>query len=263
MTNFNYLEAIMYLITYLLFICFIGVLVYGLKKYRKERRKGCIFVTAIVCLPLIYFVQQAAIFSLFFSNMCSFAQGDLKKAAVYVNIAAKLAVTPAQKSALYGELGQVYMAMKDGKTAIKYFDKAYKINGSYKVPANLLTSSQWPLLASMLYAYNEDYDKVYQIAKDADSYSVAAIASINQKDYKKALAYTNMCLAKSKSAANYSQRAYIYKKLNQNKLAQEDLNKAIAFCQENKKCIDRHNEVMNDSYWNFYIQKRKEYGFGK
>ena len=89
MADFNYFQAIMYLILYILIICFIGIIIYGVKKYKSEKRIGGIFVTIIVSLLLLYGINQLAIFNLFFSNKTSFAQGDYKKAAFYTGIAAK------------------------------------------------------------------------------------------------------------------------------------------------------------------------------
>lgn len=126
MADFNYFQAIMYLILYILIICFIGIIIYGVKKYKSEKRIGGIFVTIIVSLLLLYGINQLAIFNLFFSNKTSFAQGDYKKAAFYTGIAAKLALYPSQKSTLYGELGQIFMTMKDSITLLNVLKKLIK-----------------------------------------------------------------------------------------------------------------------------------------
>lgn len=129
------------------------------------------------------------------------------------------------------------MIIQEGKKAIEYFDKAYKIKGSYAYSDNFSILVSWPFFAGILYLLNGDYDKVYEIAKDTNSYGMAVTASIMQKDYKKALAYSNMNIRRSPIAINYSSRSYIHKKLNQDKLAEGDLQKAVSLCKCNTRCI--------------------------
>ena len=57
---YNFIQNAMYLIVYLLFIALIGVLVYGIKKYKREKRFGAIFVTALVSIFLFFLLNQAA-----------------------------------------------------------------------------------------------------------------------------------------------------------------------------------------------------------
>ena len=259
MADFNYFQAIMYLILYILIICFIGIIIYGVKKYKSEKRIGGIFVTIIVSLLLLYGINQLAIFNLFFSNKTSFAQGDYKKAAFYTGIAAKLALYPSQKSTLYGELGQIFMTMKDSNNAIKCFEKAYKINGnSYKISKKSSNQIPWQVFAAMLYTYSEDYNEVYKIADDAKLYQFATNAAILEKDYQKALGYANLSIIKSPKATEYSRRAYIYKKLNKNNLAQQDLNSAITLCKGNIKCLELNQKILNDNFQLEFQKKGKE-----
>ena len=111
---------------------------------------------------------------------------------------------------------------------------------------------------------NGDYDKVYEIAKDTNSYGMAVTASIMQTDYKKALAYSNMNIRRSPIAINYSSRSYIHKKLNQDKLAEGDLQKAVSLCKCNTRCIALQKERTKDSYWLSYAaNKKKKYGLAK
>ena len=87
---------------------------------------------------------------------------------------------------------------------------------------------------------------------------------IMQKDYKKALAYSNMNIRRSPIAINYSSRSYIHKKLNQDKLAEGDLQKAVSLCKCNTRCIALQKERTKDSYWLSYAaKKKKKYGLAK
>ena len=265
MASFNYLSAFMYLVLYLLIICFIGVVIYGVKKYRCEKRIGSIFVTLIVSLLLLFLTNQLAVCSLYFSSISRFVNKDYKIGLIYMNLAAHLSMTRSQKSACYGELGNIYMVMNDGKNAIKYYNKAYKTNGSY-VTENSYLTNRWPLSAGMLYSYAGEYDKVYQIANETGEYGLATLAAIYQKDFKKALGYSNLSLKQNKKRKQnlYTQRAYIYKKLNNNKLSQENLQKAISSCRGDKMCIDKQRKSLEDSYWiDFHNKNIQKYGLNK
>lgn len=261
---YNFIQNAMYLIVYLLFIALIGVLVYGIKKYKREKRFGAIFVTALVSIFLFFLLNQAAVICLYSQSLLSIGNYN-NSAGINCSLwAARLAIFPEQKSALYGELGKNYMILQEGKKAIEYFDKAYKINGSYAYSDNFSILVSWPFFAGMLYITNGDYDKVYKIAKDTNSYGLAATASIIQKDYKKALAYSNMNVRHVPIAISYSERSYIHKKLKHDKLAAEDLQKAISLCRGKEKCIGLQKARTTDNYWISYTEnKKKRYGLEK
>ena len=59
MTGVNFIQNALYLAVYLIFICLIGVLFYGVKKYKQEKRLGSIFVTALVSIFLLSCVYTA------------------------------------------------------------------------------------------------------------------------------------------------------------------------------------------------------------
>lgn len=264
MTGVNFIQNALYLAVYLIFVCLIGVLFYGVKKYKQEKRLGSIFVTALVSIFLFFLLNQAAVVCLYSQSLLSIGNYN-NSAGINCSLwAARLAIFPEQKSALYGELGKNYMILQEGKKAIEYFDKAYKINGSYAYSDNFSILVSWPFFAGILYLLNGDYDKVYEIAKDTNSYGMAVTASIMQKDYKKALAYSNMNIRRSPIAINYSSRSYIHKKLNQDKLAEGDLQKAVSLCKCNTRCVALQKERTKDSYWLSYAaNKKKKYGFAK
>ena len=54
MTGLNFIQNALYLAVYLIFVCLIGVLFYGVKKYKQEKRFGSIFVTALVSIFLFH-----------------------------------------------------------------------------------------------------------------------------------------------------------------------------------------------------------------
>ena len=176
MTGVNFIQNALYLAVYLIFICLIGVLFYGVKKYKQEKRLGSIFVTALVSIFLFFMLNQAAVVCLYSQSLLSIGNYN-NSAGINCSLwAARLAIFPEQKSALYGELGKNYMILQDGKKAIEYFDKAYKINGSYAYSDNFSILVSWPFFAGILYLLNGDYDKVYEIAKDTNSYGMAVTA---------------------------------------------------------------------------------------
>ena len=260
MSGFNFIEAIIYLVLYLLIISFAGVLIYGIKKYKKEKRISGIFVTALVSLFLLFIINQLAVTGLYFSSINNFVKKDYKKAAIFSEIGAKIAVFSSQKSTLYGEAGIDYMAMKNGEKALMSFEKAYKIKQPCRCTNNSYLKNDWTIFASMLYTYLGDYEKVYKLANDTGRYNTAAVAAICEKDYKKALGYTDLNLLKQKrSATLYGQRAYIYKKLKKDRLAQEDFQKAISLCRKSKTCTEIQYQQQNDNYWNKFTEKKKEY----
>ena len=262
---YNCISSFMYLVLYLLLICLVGVIIYGVKKYGNEKRAGCIFVTSIVSLFLLFLINQLAVINLYFSALSSFSQCDYKKSTIYFDIAAKLAVFRAQKTTLYGQLGETCMATGDGKRAMEYFEKAYRINGSYAISPGGYAGNLWPISAGMLYAYTGEYDKVYQITGDTRIYQLSIIAAIYQKDYAKALGYANLAMIKAKHSPNlFAQRAYIYKKLNKPQLAREDLQRAVLCCKNDKECIKLRYKQFEDDYWTaFRVKQLKKYGFDK
>ena len=260
MSGFNFLEAIIYLALYLFIIGFAGVLIYGIKKYNREKRIGGIFVTSLVSLFLLFIINQLAVTGLYFSSINNFVKKDYKKAAIFSEIGARITIFPSQKSTLYGEAGIDYMTMKNGDKALMSFEKAYKIKQPCRCKDNSYLKNDWTIFASMLYTYLGDYEKVYRLANDTGRYNTAAVAAICEKDYKKALGYTDLNLLKQKrSATLYGQRAYIYKKLKKDKLAQEDFQKAISLCRKSKTCTEIQYQQQNDSYWNKFSEKKKEY----
>ena len=100
---------------------------------------------------------------------------------------------------------------------------------SYAYSDNFSILVSWPFFAGILYLLNGDYDKVYEIAKDTNSYGMAVTASIMQKDYKKALAYSNMNIRRSPIAINYSSRSYIHKNLTRISLLREIYKKLFLY----------------------------------
>lgn len=264
MADFNYLEIFMYLVLYLLCICFVGVIIYGIKKYKREKRGGCIFVTVIVGLFLMFLIDQLAVVSLYFSSVNSFTKQEYERAKLFANSAAILSIFPSQKSALYGELGQIYMTNGEGEKAIKSFEKAYKINGSYVPSKNFATSSIWPVFAGMLYTASGNYEEVYKIANETKVYRLGLVAAVSAKDYKKAIGYSNLDIANLKNSSDYAKRAYIYKKLKKEKYAQDNMKMAIALCRGDKKCMETQYNILKDSYWtDFQAKQREKFGLGK
>lgn len=264
MADFNYLELFMYLVLYLLCICFVGVIIYGIKKYKQEKRGGCILVTTIVGLFLMFIIDQLAVVSLYVSNLSSFTKHEYERAKVFTNSAAILSIFPAQKSALYGELGQIYMTMGEGEKAIKSFEKAYKINGSYVPSKNFATSSIWSVFAGMLYTASGNYEEVYKIANETNIYRLGLVAAVFAKDYNKAIGYSNLDIANLKNSSDYAKRAYIYKKLKKEKLAQDSMKMAISLCHGDKKCMETQYSILKDSYWiDFQAKQRKKFGLEK
>ena len=69
MTGVNFIQNALYLAVYLIFICLIGVLFYGVKKYKQEKRLGSIFVTALVSIFLFFMLNQAAVVC-YTANLC-------------------------------------------------------------------------------------------------------------------------------------------------------------------------------------------------
>lgn len=174
-------------------------------------------------------LNQTAVVCLYSQSLLSFGNYNYPAGINCSLWAARLAISREQKSAMYGELGKNYMFLKEGAKAIEYFDKAYKINGSYAYSDNFSILVSWPFFAGILYLLNGDYDKVYEIAKDTNSYGMAVTASIMQKDYKKALAYSNMNIRRSPIAINYSSRSYIHKNLTRISLLKEIYKKLFLY----------------------------------
>ena len=69
MTGVNFIQNALYLAVYLIFICLIGVLFYGVKKYKQEKRLGSIFVTALVSIFLFFMLNQAAVVCLYSQSL--------------------------------------------------------------------------------------------------------------------------------------------------------------------------------------------------
>ena len=120
MTGVNFIQNALYLAVYLIFVCLIGVLFYGVKKYKQEKRLGSIFVTALVSIFLFFLLNQAAVVCLYSQSLLSIGNYN-NSAGINCSLwAARLAIFPEQKSALYGELGKNYMILQEGKKAIEY-----------------------------------------------------------------------------------------------------------------------------------------------
>ena len=71
MTGVNFIQNALYLAVYLIFVCLIGVLFYGVKKYKQEKRLGSIFVTALVSIFLFFLLNQAAVVCLYSQSLLS------------------------------------------------------------------------------------------------------------------------------------------------------------------------------------------------
>ena len=258
-TSYIYVSGFLYLILFLLLLCTCGVIIYGIKKYKREKRKGCVFVTTIVALFLSALSHQMVILNLNYSGFICLMQKNDKTAIKLQKASAKLAIIPSQKSSNYGSLGISYLIMRDSKNAMRSFDKAYDINKSYvlKFP---FEGNNWAEYAGRFYCYAGQYDKAYQIAGETKLYPLGTIAAIYQKDYKKALGYANLSIGISPKIPDlYAQRAYIYQKLNNIKSAKEDLSTAISLCKNNKKCIEKQYKFQKDSYWAEGLNKYQKY----
>lgn len=72
MTGVNFIQNALYLAVYLIFVCLIGVLFYGVKKYKQEKRFGSIFVTALVSIFLFFMLNQTAVVCLYSQSLLSF-----------------------------------------------------------------------------------------------------------------------------------------------------------------------------------------------
>lgn len=71
MTGVNFIQNALYLAVYLIFVCLIGVLFYGVKKYKQEKRFGSIFVTALVSIFLFFMLNQTAVVCLYSQSLLS------------------------------------------------------------------------------------------------------------------------------------------------------------------------------------------------
>lgn len=69
MTGVNFIQNALYLAVYLIFVCLIGVLFYGVKKYKQEKRLGSIFVTALVSIFLFFFLIRL-LSCVYTANLC-------------------------------------------------------------------------------------------------------------------------------------------------------------------------------------------------
>lgn len=256
-----YISVFFYLILFLLLICLCGVIIYGIKKYKKEKRFGSIFVTTIVGLILLMMSHYMLIVSLNYSSLLDVMNKDIDSSIMRLKLAANLAILPSQKKALYSNLGVNYMVKRDGAKAIENFDKALEIK-ERNVAGYLSHNLDWSIFAGMLYSYAGQYDKVYKLANETKLYPIAISAAIYQKDYKKALGYANLSIDNSIQADFYGQRAYIYRKLNNPNAAAADLNTAIYYCNSDKRCIYKQYKFQQDSYWADNLNKQKQhYGF--
>lgn len=98
MTGVNFIQNALYLAVYLIFICLIGVLFYGVKKYKQEKRLGSIFVTALVSIFLFFMLNQAAVVCLYSQSLLSIGNYN-NSAGINCSLwAARLAIFPEQKA---------------------------------------------------------------------------------------------------------------------------------------------------------------------
>ena len=89
----------------ILLAAFIFLIFYGIKKFRKEKRFGSLFVTTVVASVLFYIIIQLCINTLYFESLSQGENKDMEKALMYAKIAAKASIIPRQKGHLYGLVG--------------------------------------------------------------------------------------------------------------------------------------------------------------
>lgn len=265
----NFINFIMsgFIILFIIVLAaFISVIIYGIKKYKKEKRTGSIFVTFLVASFLFCVINQLSI--VLFSSIAldCFLAKDYINSVKYTKIAAEIAIFPMQKGNLYGELGiRQSSGLNNGAKAIESFDKAYKLTKTYNPEFTLgVIEPTWPIFASLIYFVKGDYDKSAEIAKERKMYNRLADCYYEQKDYNSALFYINKSIKQHQGTKylDFATRSRIHKKMGNFDLAQKDYEIALKLCNKKNSCI---NSVKKDSdlenYNTLYLEQRKKLGF--
>lgn len=235
---------------YLLFIfayIIIGIVVYsvisGIVKYKSNPAKSLILIFASVFLGILLCLPSIS------AGISLHGESTRNEKLQELSIA----VTPIswQKGVYYLRIGGNY---KKGKEALKYYDKAYELIGSYKYKC-------WRVAPLAHYYFLKDYDKALQIAELHHEYSLAASCYIMKNDYQKALNCINDAIDKKpNNGFLYAKRGFICNKLGQKELAEADLKMALKLGKENEKLIKAYYNDWKSYELNSLAERRKEVG---
>lgn len=170
--------------------------------------------------------------------------------ALLVDTSLKLAIyssiIPWQKGALYCNLGNLYSKNYRYKKSAEYYDEAYKFIKTYKYKNFIPAESAYNIV--------RQYDKTLEILEihNINEYRLTSMYVLNQK-YKIALERLDKQITENPTGwYAYAVKAYIYNKLGDSNLAEENYQKALLFADKYnaKNSVDK---IYNDfgKYYNF------------
>lgn len=216
----------------------------------KSKSKKFLIIPFLTLIVSTFIVYQAVPYFFSLKYGLRFQVKDLE-------LSAKTAIFPSQKAATYELIAMHYDSEKNITEAVKNYDKAFEYY-EQKIKEPEKFNTLFSPGASITYLKAKEYDKVLKLAEKSQWYTFAIEACILQKDYQKALEYTNKQIEIRPSHNTYATRALIYKNLKQEDLAKIDYEKAQQLCLD-KKChptIQKNIKNKYDNYQNYYQNKK-------
>ena len=217
----------------------------------KSKAKQPVKISVIILLSAVIFQAVPYYYTISAQQNSSYAIEKLE-------YAAKFTLIPYHKGLLYSDIGSRCFLEKDGKNALKYFEKAQRYGNFYN-------DNFAPL--HFLYLANNQEDKALDIALKVGSTYQAGVSYILKNDYPNALLMLDKYIKTYGESINACKtRAIIYKNLNENELAQKDYKKAIELakannCKERIADIDRDFKNYKTSISDYYKKLSAQYGF--
>lgn len=194
------------------------------------------------------------------------------------------AKNPNLKSCFYGEAANTYSLIdKQGRNAVLYYDKAFSYAKTYRIlkdnevwPKWISTyffiggthsSSPWPIFASLMYYFDNQFDKadkIWSTTGEDINWSGLLSTSIIKKDYKKALIYANNMVEANYTPDTLAKRANLHKEMRNYTTYNDDKKDAEKLCQNDTKCLDNVAKVSENyikEQVELYHFNRKRLGF--
>lgn len=220
------LTYLLLLFAYILFPILLWLIIKGFLGYKANPKKSLIQIFTAFLFGILLIPSVSAGINLY---------GHLNKNEKLQELSINITPLSWQKGVYYIQLGN----SKQGAEAIKDYENAYQLIGSYKYQC-------WNFMPIANYYSTGNYDTAIIIANNHGNYHVAANCYIMKNDYQNALKSINKAIERyPNSPTLYAKRGFIYNNLGEHKAAENDLKTAL------NKCSDKEREKVSEVYKNW------------
>lgn len=269
------INIIMYIIAFTL----IG---FSIKLFNKKRMLAILLF--ILAFPFCISGYELGLHNLYFQGLCLQNNEKYEAAIKTFKLGGFFAKNPNLKSCFYGEVAGTYGFIdKQGRNAVLYYDKAFSYAKTYRAlkfkevwPKRIYIffyggdlyslSTEWQLLASLMYYYDNQFDKAEKIwSTTGENTEWAGFStSIIKKDYKNALINANKMVEAKYTPNSLAQRANLHKEMGNFTAYNDDKKEAEKLCNNDTKCLDNVRKLSENyikEQFEVYHYNRKRLGF--